>query len=57
VALQKEQVQLEVRMAEVAQRYNLQFNALDSMLSKLQTTSTYLTQQLSQIANIGSSSK
>jgi flagellar hook-associated protein 2 len=52
VTLQKSQAELEVRMAEVARRYNQQFNALDSMLSNMQQQSSFLTQQLSQIANI-----
>jgi flagellar hook-associated protein 2 len=55
VALQKEQADLETRMAEVARRYNQQFNALDSMLSNLQNTSSFLTTQLASIANINSS--
>jgi flagellar hook-associated protein 2 len=53
--LQKEQVALEARMAKVEARYRAQFNALDSMLAKMSSTSSYLAQQLSQIANIGKS--
>ncbi len=34
------------RLAELQARYTKQFNALDSLLSKLQSTSNYLTQQL-----------
>jgi flagellar hook-associated protein 2 len=52
VTLQKDAAALEVRMAEVARRYNAQFNALDSMLSNMQQQSSFLTQQLTQIANI-----
>jgi flagellar hook-associated protein 2 len=37
-------------MAIVQARYLKQFNALDSMLSKMQSTSTYLTQQLSKLS-------
>lgn len=55
VTLQKEQTDLETRMAEVARRYNKQFNALDSMLSNLQNTSSFLATQLANIANINSS--
>jgi flagellar hook-associated protein 2 len=51
--LQKEQVALDARMAKVEARYRAQFNALDGMLAKMQSTSSYLSQQLSQIANIG----
>jgi flagellar hook-associated protein 2 len=52
VSLQKEQADLETRMANVTARYNQQFNALDSLLSNMQQTSSFLTTQLSQIANI-----
>ena len=52
ISLQKSAADLEVRMAEVTRRYNQQFNALDSMLSNMQQQSSFLTQQLSQIANI-----
>ncbi|MEO8016366.1 MAG: flagellar filament capping protein FliD [Pseudomonadota bacterium] len=54
VELQKQQVALETRMAAVEARYKKQFNALDSLLSKLQSTSSFLTQQLSSISKIGS---
>jgi flagellar hook-associated protein 2 len=53
--LQRQQAALDARMAKVEARYRAQFNALDGMLSRLQTTSNYLSQQLSQIANIGNS--
>ncbi len=55
IELQKEQVALDVRMAKVEARYKAQFNNLDSLLSKMSSTSSYLSQQLSQIANIGKS--
>jgi flagellar hook-associated protein 2 len=57
ISLQKEQASLEARMAEVAKRYNAQFNALDSLLANLSSQSAFLTQQLSNIAKIGSSDK
>jgi flagellar hook-associated protein 2 len=57
LALQKEQAQLETRMADIARRYNAQFNALDSLLANLSSQSTFLTQQLSSIAKIGSGDK
>lgn len=44
---------LNAQMAVVQQRYFKQFNALDSLLQHLNSTSTYLTQQLSNIAKIG----
>jgi flagellar hook-associated protein 2 len=53
VDLQKQQAVLDARMAKVEARYRKQFNALDGLLSKLQSTSSYLSQQLTQIANIG----
>jgi flagellar hook-associated protein 2 len=54
VSLQKEQATLEARMLKVEQRYRAQFTALDTMLSNMQNTSNYLTQQLANIAKIGS---
>jgi flagellar hook-associated protein 2 len=55
VALQKEQATLETRMLKVEQRYRAQFTALDSLLSQMQNTSSYLAQQLASIAKIGES--
>jgi flagellar hook-associated protein 2 len=55
VSLQKDAADLETRMAVVTARYNQQFNALDSLLSNMQQTSSFLTTQLSQIANISKS--
>ncbi len=52
VSLQKEQQDLETRMAEVTKRYNAQFNALDSLLSNMSQTSSFLDTQLSSIAKI-----
>jgi len=52
VSLQQDAAALETRMATVAARYNQQFNTLDSLLSNMQQQSSFLTQQLSQIANI-----
>ena len=54
IDLQKQQAALEARMAAVEARYRKQFTALDSLLSKLSSTSSFLTQQLSGIAKIGS---
>jgi flagellar hook-associated protein 2 len=53
VDLQKDQADLETRMAEIQKRYNAQFNALDSLLSNLQSQSSFLTQQLTSISKIG----
>jgi flagellar hook-associated protein 2 len=52
LSLQKDQTALETRMAIVTARYNQQFNSLDSLLSNMQQTSSFLNTQLSQIANI-----
>ncbi len=43
---------LNARMAVVQQRYLKQFNALDALMSSLQSTSNYLTQQLASTAKI-----
>ncbi len=53
VALQKDVATLDARMAKVESRYRAQFNALDSLLSKLQSSSAFLTQQLDSISKIG----
>lgn len=50
--LTAQKVALEVRMASFQARYQKQFSALDSLLSQMQATSTYLTQQLAQSTNI-----
>jgi flagellar hook-associated protein 2 len=42
----KQRDALNVRLAEIETRYRTQFTALDSMLSSMNQTSTYLTQQL-----------
>jgi flagellar hook-associated protein 2 len=51
--LQKAQAQLETRMAGVEARYRKQFTTLDTLLSNMQSTSSYLSQQLANAANIG----
>jgi flagellar hook-associated protein 2 len=53
--LQKQMTALDVRMAAASQRYLKQFNSLDTLLSQLQNTSSFLTQQLSNISKISSS--
>lgn len=54
--LTDQQTRLDNDMAAVQQRYLTQFNALDTLMSQMQTTSNYLTQQLASIASIGSTS-
>jgi flagellar hook-associated protein 2 len=55
IELQKQMTALDTRMAAASQRYLKQFNSLDTLLSQLQNTSSFLTQQLSNISKISSS--
>ncbi len=50
--LTKEREALDARMLLIQQRYLKQFTALDSMLSQLQSTSSFLTQQLQGLSNL-----
>lgn len=45
---------LALRMEQIESRYRKQFTALDSLLSQLQTTSSYLAQQLASVPKAGS---
>lgn len=45
---------LDLRMEALETRYRAQFNALDSLLSQLQSTSNFLTQQLASLPEAGS---
>jgi flagellar hook-associated protein 2 len=45
------------RLAQIEQRYRSQFTALDALLGKLSTTSTFLTQQLGQLQKISGASQ
>jgi flagellar hook-associated protein 2 len=54
--LTSQQDSLNNNMAVVQQRYLTQFNALDSLMQQMQSTSSYLTQQLANIATIGNTS-
>jgi flagellar hook-associated protein 2 len=49
----REKEALALRMEQIEARYRKQFTALDSLLSQLQTTSSYLSQQLANIPKIG----
>ncbi len=51
--ISSQETALNARMAVVQQRYLKQFNALDSLMSSLQSTANYLTQQLANSAKIG----
>lgn len=48
----KSRVDLTARLAATEKRYRAQFTALDMTISKMSTTSTFLTQQLSQLSVI-----
>lgn len=50
----KQREALDARMQLIEERYKRQFAALDTMLSQLQTTSSYLTQQLQGLSNLNS---
>ncbi|MDR2166054.1 MAG: flagellar filament capping protein FliD [Zoogloeaceae bacterium] len=50
--LEKRKEALDTRVLAVEARYRKQFTALDTMLSKMNSTSNYLAQQLTAIANI-----
>jgi flagellar hook-associated protein 2 len=53
--LTSQKAALDVRMVAFQARYQKQFSSLDTLLSQLQSTSTYLTQQLAQSTNIAKS--
>ena len=46
--------QMNARLDDVEKGYRAQFNALDAMMSRMQQTSTYLTQQLANLPKISS---
>ncbi|QSX77617.1 flagellar filament capping protein FliD [Agrilutibacter solisilvae] len=48
-SLQKQRDALDFRMTQVEARYRAQFTALDAMVTKLQNTSNFLSQQLSSL--------
>lgn len=48
----KRRTELEARLVNVEKRYRAQFTALDLMLSNMNKTSTYLTQQIAQLSNL-----
>ena len=47
--LEKSQVSLEERLTQTEKRYRAQFTALDTMMSQMKTTSSFLAQQLSSL--------
>lgn len=50
--LEQDREALDARMVVLQQRYLKQFTAMDTMLAQLQSTSSYLTQQLEGLANL-----
>lgn len=50
--IDKQRDALSVRLTAIEKQYRAQFTALDTTISSMQNTSTYLTQQLAGIANI-----
>jgi flagellar hook-associated protein 2 len=50
--LTKQKEALDARMLVIQERYMKQFNALDTMLAQMQSTSSYLTQQFASLANL-----
>lgn len=50
--LDREKEMQEARLAQIEKRYRAQFTALEAMVSRMNTTSSYLTQQLSQLSSI-----
>ncbi len=50
--LQSDSDRLNVRMSKIEENYRKQYTALDGLVSQLQTTSSFLSQQLSQISKI-----
>jgi len=48
----KRRTELETRLIAVEKRYRAQFTALDMMLSSMNTTSTFLTQQLESLNSL-----
>ncbi|HTE40128.1 MAG TPA: flagellar filament capping protein FliD [Steroidobacteraceae bacterium] len=49
--------ELEVYLAKVEEKYRRQFSALDTAVARMQSTSSFLSQQLGAIANIGLNKK
>ena len=52
--IERDKEAFNLRMAQVETRLRKQFTALDSLLSQMQSTSSYLTQQLASLPKIGS---
>lgn len=53
-SIEEQREALDLRMASLEARYRARFNALDGLLAQLQSTSTFLTQQLASLPEAGS---
>jgi flagellar hook-associated protein 2 len=53
-AMNRQRDALNVRMEQIEARYRRQFTALDSLISSMNTTSTFLTQQLASLPTYSS---
>lgn len=56
-SINSQRTELGLRLSQVESNYRAQFTALDTLVSKMQATSTYLTQQLNSLSSSSSSSK
>mgnify|MGYP001167231459 FL=1 len=54
-SLQTQQEQLSKRLEQIEARYRAQFSALDTLLAQMNSTASYLTQQLEALKNLRSS--
>ncbi len=52
---QKQYAQVEVRLGSIEKRYRTQFTSLETLISGMNSTSAYLTQQLTNLSNLNSS--
>ncbi|RTL57758.1 MAG: hypothetical protein EKK46_02155 [Rhodocyclaceae bacterium] len=53
----KQKADLETRMTAIEARYRKQYSDLDTLIASMNSTSTYLTQQLANLPTIGSTTK
>lgn len=51
--IEKDKQALALRLSQIESRYRKQFTALDSLLSQMQSTASYLTQQLGSLQKMG----
>ena len=51
---EKQYLSIEVRLEKIEARYRTQFTSLETLISSMNSTSTYLTQQLANLSNLNS---